>query len=150
MDLSSVLKSPLFVFTGVRQDVWFWDLVESQARVAFIKYSKLKQNFLSGYFTSIWMHVLSSWIWLLNFEGITFGPEELLLFQQVCNYCAAKLFLEKNVYFNCPWNCWKVLKLLICDFSLLFWHRKWGEKSPTGLSISLLVVHCNRKKSLRT
>lgn len=76
MDLSSVLKSLLFVCLHWSETgcLVLGSCGES-SRDCFHKVFKIGTK-LSGYFAGIWMYVLSSWIWLLNFEGITFGPEE--------------------------------------------------------------------------
>lgn len=70
---------------------------------------KIEAGLSVGVATGIWVHVLSSWVWVLSFEGITClllkkDVSELLPFQQGCNYHAEELCLERDVCFHCSPN----------------------------------------------
>lgn len=70
---------------------------------------KIEAGLSAGGFTGIWVRVLSSWVWLLSFEGIAYlllkkDVSELLPFQQGANYHVEKLCLERDVYFHCSPN----------------------------------------------
>lgn len=78
-------------------------------RDGFHKVVKIEAGLSTGGFTDVWMRVLSSWVWLLSFEGITYlilktDVSELPPFQQDCNYHAEELCLERDVCFHCSPN----------------------------------------------
>lgn len=150
MDLSSVLKSPLFVCLHWSETACLvlGSCGESR-RDCFHKVFKIGTK-LSFWLLCWHMDVCSKqdltskfwrnsiWSWRTMYWNYFHFNNYAIIMQWS--------YFGKNAYFICPQNCWKVFKLLVRDFLLLFWHRKSGEKSPACLSTFLLVVHCNRKK----
>lgn len=129
VDLSSVIESPLLGWLrGSEVGRLGLGSCGELGRDGFHEVVKIEAGFSAGGFIGIWGCVRSSWVWLLNFEEILYvvlkkDVSELPPFQEGCNYHAEKLCLERNVYFHCSPNSWKVFKVLIHNAFLLFWYR---------------------------